>query len=628
VTVDETFTPQNPQNALANMTLDGVPTALALEIRRWETEALVARNTLVDKLYGGRFTGEKGTFTGMKGIVLHALYHYVSRGWELPPFSYTAVTQDIDHLSYPWFFGNIQHILPIAAPSEIRLKALPLRGDKKKFASQANSVLEEESEYLKLDQHNQALVLGTKFFGSQIAFYGHRETRGPLNIERIAETCDPLSILWEPGATSIRDAKYIIWKRPVLIDDARRAYNIEGEIRPEDISSDFSTNVLVCGAPERGSDLRCVETLVFIRDSEKTFETIEETVMVPYEVDLGDGEASYLDEQPPVVELPEVKKTRVETYKYPYGRIVVLVNNKIVYDQPNPYDHHLCPFTKLDNYSFPGIFWGLAEWFVQGDMPHIVNEGFSGMVKSMRRSFPKLFVRPEAIEGDVDDITNDPDDIGKLTDQARGDDWFKKIDLTSTSASQHAMALLQTINVSDKVTGVTDPLRGQGNPEVTSGKQQQLLTEQAASVQHPFVKKLERHYAGEGAAAGVMILRNAVQFRPPEDIVEITSNIGLPAQPFALADFPRDVEFRIKIAPFTGLPTDRKERLAMLLDIIPQVLQVYQASPELANAVVSLSDIPELEEAWVAATQKLEAQRAAALSAAPQSIQNPIQPVQ
>jgi hypothetical protein len=330
-----------------------------------------------------------------------------------------------------------------------------------------------------------------------------------------------------------------------------------------------------------------------VRDSEETEEIVYQTVQQDHEIDTDEGPLLGDDDQPITIPIDVSVPVPVSVQKYPHGRLIVMVNDRIVKDEAYDEPHHDCPFVKLDNYSFPFYFWGLPEWLIQGDMPHVVNEAMSALIIGARTSFSKMVVDEDALKTKVADITNDPADPILLDSGRKPGTGIDVIKLGGLGP-EYAMALRDTLTISDKITGVTDPLRGQVNSNVTSGVQQRELTQNATARQTPFVERLIKHLE----KAGKIIFSNAVQYRQPDDMIEFMENSGQQTLSLRIADFPRDLEFKIKIIPQSALPTDRQERMKVLLDMIPKILAVYQQSPELADAIVTLTDIPEIEEAW------------------------------
>ena len=492
----------------------------------------------------------------MRGLVIQAHRNYTPRGWELPPYSKDSseLTQDIVHLSFPWFFGNTQQVMPVAAPSDLRIHATPLSGDKQLFAAYANAILEEESQYLKFDRHLKYLVLGKKLFGSQIAYYGVRDIRGQLDIQRVAEVCDPLSVLVDPNATCLEDAKYIIYKRWSRIEELETMYKPDFTIEAEQMTSDYSSTVLLANSSIAKSGDRAIETIVFVRDSAKVMETIAYEEEAPHVLvdEAGTPIPNPLNGQPQIVMRNAMNERQVQRFKYPFGRLIVLVNNKIVDDVAlhEKYIHKRCPFVKIDNFIFPHTFWSMPDWYVAGDMAHVINESMSAIVKGARLGFSRMAIDQTALDGmTINEIENDPDVIIKIKADRIGK-WHELVHLGNVSPD-YINALLNAVNLSGKITGITDPLRGEANGEVRSGVQQQLLLQSAVKRINPEVKDLEL-YCEE---AGHLVLYNAVQFRPPTDIFTLATNVTpqISEREFSIQDFPMNVEFKIKISPFCSL---------------------------------------------------------------------------
>lgn len=583
--------------------LDNRDQPLAMRIIEWQTNALVYRDQLVNSVFGPRFSGR---FGGAAGLVRQANNSYLPRAWENPPYNYPADGGDNVYLNYPWFFGNIQQVLPVIAPPEIKLRAIPRSAEMTQFSVMVNALLDDESEYLKLAAHVFGLELGSKLYGFQCGYYSSRQFRGPADIQRIAELCDPLSIVWEPGK-SLEDAKYVIYAREILIEEATRAYAPDFQIMPERLDQRLSTEQTLMSTMSAQSKERCVEIVAFIRD----FEEVEEPEIEDYDEpsilvdEAGEpipdnyGNAVTIMQQMQRQKMVDGVPSVMQVDKYPHGREVRMINKKIVMDVANPDRHKLSPFKILLNHPLPNIPIGIPEWLTVGDVPNVINECMSAVVKGSRRSFGKTVIDRSGLVNVNAVIDNDPDETIEVKAN-RATDTIHNVSIGGLG-SEYFNTLTNTLGLGDRIQGVNDSSRGIPSPSVTSGKQQQSLTDQSTQRLIPHTKRLET-YLGE---AGTLILNNAAQYRNPAEVVAITSTVSGPMSPQmgeqlpTIGDLPERLDFKTKMTPYIGLPSDRQERLDMLLKYLPSIASVLQTlGPEMADAIVKLTDVPELEEAW------------------------------
>lgn len=277
--------------------------------------------------------------------------------------------------------------------------------------------------------------------------------------------------------------------------------------------------------------------------------------------------------------------------RYPHGRTIICINDNIVWDGQNPYEHKKCPFVKLNNHSLPGYFWAMPEWYVLGDIPQVVNEGVSSLQRNMRKSVIKTAFYEDAIEGDIEDITNDPSRFIRLKSGAQNGKIYETIPIGGFNP-QNIQSVDMAMNIGEKVSGVTDASRGVSNPEVTSGKQQQILSEKALNRRAIFAGQFESFLT----QCAERMLVNAVQFRNPQDVVEITTNVT-EVQQVSIDKFPRDVEFKCKMVAASSLPSDRQERLKILDQMADKVIAYYNTvGYEATKVYVDATDTPEIEE--------------------------------
>jgi hypothetical protein len=569
-------------------------------IDRWVRESIFERDRVANAILGlstslASSSSNQGV-AGMQAIVRRAHLFYTCRHWEIP--NNNLPIKDQDHFVYPWFFGVLQQILGMVSPQNIRIGVQPLGTDTDQFAAYANTILEEECEELKFEQLCARLVERVKLLGTQAVYFGYDAYKGPLNVKRYAEFCDPMAFFWEPRARSFDDSKYIVYKRQVPIDYVYRHYNLDPDqikIEPRDLEQLYTSDMPIYDLSTRGSSTnRCVETICYLRDSTLKTTTLREIIPTLPE-----------DQQ------QEVMQTATDTQldapipveMYPNGRVIALVNDNLIDDRPNPFHHKKWPFLIMNNYEIPGMLWGLPEWIPDGDMQLIINEAVSGQVRSARQGFKKLaieegnVINPKALKN------NDPRQVIKLNAGSIAKGWHEVIDMGGDNG-RYEQSALTAINIGDRVSGVNDTTRGIPNSDVTSGVQAQIYTSNANSRNAPFMQNFEQFVTD----SGYLMLWNAAQFRNPQDILYITSNLKFKGQQFSMDNFDINVKFKTRMLVKSGMPTDRQSRMKLFTELMPAIQQAMLVGPEFARAIVDGYDIPELTEAFDASMERMQQQ--------------------
>lgn len=557
-------------------------------IKQLEQNSLDARDKMFDDIMR-RSPVHGSTVGGMQGFIKSCYLDYTPRHWEK---SHGELSLDEDHLVFPYLFSNINAILSVVVPSNIKYTAIPLSGDKKLFASQATAILDEEMEYLGLKLLIKKIVLGAICRGSQIIYAGTSKQRGALDTERFVELCDPLAVLWDPAATTIEECRYVIYKRWRPISDVVSEYEPSFKVEDECIDEKYSSLLTLSPSGKDGfyGEGRCVETIIHMRDNAtKKVKFKQDVPFVMDGVEVGVTEEPIIN---PRTGRQEIGDSQI----YPYGRRIVMINDKVLdqYDEPNPDNHRKCPFLKLDYHSYPGMFWGMPEGYVNGDIQRMVDETISTITRDMRDSVTYTAFKQGAFETDLTTLTTDSTIPIRMKDGVRESDAFLRIPVGQVNENAHSV--LQTVVQLGQRFTMSDSFMGMSEPGVTSGKQQKLLSDDSEKKTLTFSGQIDDMLQ----KLGYIILHNAVQYRFAGDTIEIANIVTGKADSFNIdefkSNFMKDVEFRVKIVPNSGLPSDRQERARIVGEMIERVTALYAANPAIARLYVSMQDIPEADE--------------------------------
>lgn len=98
----------------------------------------------------------------------------------------------------------------------------------------------------------------------------------------------------------------------------------------------------------------------------------------------------------------------VQKAKYPKGRKIVIVNNCVLEDGPNPYDDGEMPFERYPNYVMPREFWGQSEVEQLKGPQRVFNKLISFALDVMSLMGNPIWLNPSTSGVDDDTLVNRP----------------------------------------------------------------------------------------------------------------------------------------------------------------------------------------------------------------------------
>lgn len=269
-------------------------------------------------------------------------------------------------------FAKVETVLPILTDSSPKIDVLPRTGQTVDYADMLQQLLEHLWDKNDLDMEVVLACKNCLLFGKGFFYTYYDEDDQQI----VTRSVNPQNIYPDPDATNLRNARYLIhvdvmsrtdveatW--PTAIGKTRRGTktfpdpdkfkdgvrnsnyvdNFSGYEYPETSGGSFSRIVPWVTADlsdgSNNSDI-CQVAQFWIREPE----LIEEELKDPENGEI----LTYANGEPIWVEKP----------KYPNGRHIVVVGDRIVHDSTSPFDHAEWPYTELNCHPFPGEFWPVS----------------------------------------------------------------------------------------------------------------------------------------------------------------------------------------------------------------------------------------------------------------------------
>jgi hypothetical protein len=252
-------------------------------------------------------------------------------------------------------FQTIQSQVPIITDTRPKFEFLPQEPGDYELADILNEM--SQAEWVKKNWMYQLteVLYDSHIYGTGMSELCYDPQKGGINYK----SADPFYAFPDPASKDVNlDSEYFIYAEPMdltkikskwpekgkyvkadLVDLMRGSKSDLGPIRYKS-PTDSRTVVEADGAgsPEvEGKDKALVLTCYYkCGDMEKEAkDTVDEN-----------GMALTIEEQ---------------KLKYPNGRKVVIANGVLLEDTPNPYEHGMWPYQRLQNYVLPREFWGMGE---------------------------------------------------------------------------------------------------------------------------------------------------------------------------------------------------------------------------------------------------------------------------
>ncbi len=214
---------------------------------------------------------------------------------------------------------------------------------------------------------------------------------------------------------------------------------------------------------------------------------------------------------------PDGQPLYVQVAKYPKGRKVVIVNNVVLEDGPNPYEDGEIPFERYPNYVMPREFWGQSEVEQLKGPQRIFNKIVSFALDVMSLMGNPVWLVPSTSGVDPDTLVNRPG----LNIEFDGDNPPQRVE--GVGLQPFVLQLADRMEQwFDSLGPSQDVSRGSQPSGVTAASAIQTLQEAAQTR----LRQKQRNLDGYLQKVGQHYLSRVFQFYEAPKVIRLTAQDG------------------------------------------------------------------------------------------------------
>jgi hypothetical protein len=395
----------------------------------------------------------------------------------------------------------IQSQVPILTDAQPRIEFLPQEPQDREFAEILSQVAEFDWE-----KRNWTLELAEALYDANI--YG--TAFGSIMFDEKAEfglgavdfdAVDPFYVYPDPGAKDIKDADYLIIAEPMLTEKIKAKYpkfkeQVKADLQDFDAEERKNLDNIRFRSPVDNKTLL---------EGTSSVENIDQDLGLLLTVWFKDSAVK------------KGKKGEDDRLEFPKGRKVVMHNNVIMEDIPNPYQDGRFPYAKLVNYIDPHQFWGISEVENIEGPQQIYNKVFSFVLDVLTLTGNPIWIVDSASGIDVDNLLNQP---GAILEPNPGSEVRR---VEGTQLQPYVFQLLEKVeDVIDQVAGDRDVSRGVKPEGVTAARAIEALQDTAQTR----LRQKSRFLDAFIEDIGRMYAHRALQFYTVPRVFRITNEQG------------------------------------------------------------------------------------------------------
>ncbi len=260
-------------------------------------------------------------------------------------------------------FQTIQSQVPIITDIRPKFEFLPQEPKDYQLSEILNDVASADWTKNNWGYKETEMIYEGHFYGTGMSYLGYDADKREI----CYQSSDPFYCFPDPEARDVNDnAEYFIYAEPMTTDRIKRKWPEKGKfVKPDlvDLTDGAKTDLgpirfksptdnktIIEGAapPDVYGDLKDKALVITLYCKSEEYEEID-----PSQTDPSGYQDPTLDG--PDNEMPQQK------LKYPNGKKIVVANNVLLEEGPNPYDHGEFPYQRWQNYILPREFWGVSE---------------------------------------------------------------------------------------------------------------------------------------------------------------------------------------------------------------------------------------------------------------------------
>lgn len=487
--------------------------------------------------------------------------YYMGKHWGIRPSWKSSPVEN--HI-----FSKIETMLPILTDNRPKIDVLPRDSQYTEYAELLQQLLDHLWDKNDTDDVLVSACKNMLLYGKGFLYTYWDDEKNDICTESI----DPECLYPDPAATSIRDARYLIhvaqmsrtdittyW--PGALGKVQRGSRVvpdpsefkEGRFNdensgqtsgyeyPEEVGGAFTRIVpwVKADLSGYGDDDDMVQVLQFwVKDPE----LVEEPAK---------------DEAGNILSFPDGKPILLAKRKYPGGRHIVMVGNRVVHDEINPFFHGQFPYVEINCHPVPGEFWPVSAAQNLLSPQRMLNK-LNGQILDNAKLMGNAQWIVELGSGvTAEKITGQP---GLVVQVNRG---YKAERLPGTPLPNFIIQMVDMARASlDNISGVFDVTQGRKPSGITAGVAIEQLQEAAQTRLRLLVRNIENAIRN----LGYQQIALAQQFYQEPRTIRIQDDMG-GYQFVELTPQMIQGQWEVVVAAGSTLPRSRESRMKEALDL-------------------------------------------------------------
>lgn len=430
-------------------------------------------------------------------------------------------------------------------------------------------------------------------FGHKLAMLEHCFERDASYGKERMRLLDPLAIVFNPGAKEWETAKY------------RGAVVIENTLN---VKAQWENFLGYLGKPKK-IELSSDSTLNLTEAKYWDLQYHLHTRTLPEDDDIGKGLTIVLEyddmTRVPVINreitinpvtgeevITETTDKHATERKYPNGRLFIIHNDTLIYDDVNPYEHGKSMLLYLPGKKVPGYLLGVGIPVLAWDMQKNINESVTqiNLNTNLTANPPKIYDKDELGEDYVvSNVAGNCIGVSKqyMLGGIKPIEQLQYADNTGQAFNRYA----ELVTALYRIFGIEEAVRGISKSG-DSGRKVENLFQNATNRFRPDITQAEVYFLEPYARA---LMKNMIQFAV-NDTMSIGERYESGLHSVRLYDTlmelkQRNIELELRLVVGVSTPDQRSymaQTAIMYKQLMPNI-------PQLDEVVLQLSDIPQIQ---------------------------------
>lgn len=434
-------------------------------------------------------------------------YYKMFRGKQWPDYRPSWRHSEVINM----IFQAVQSQVPLETDSRPKISFVPTEPSDTQFAEIMNQVCEADWEAKNWLMALTEVVYDKTFYGAGLSelCYDEEEDEGAGGIKYAS--VDPFYCYPDPDARDVNvSGDFFVYAKPWDVEKAKKRWPDKAAYIHADALDVYGGEKTDLGTIKRRST---VDQNVPMELPGQSYDHGKRNEVLVIDCWMKSEDT---DEEVTTGEDGSIRY--VQKLRYPKGRHVVLCNNIVLEDEPNPYEDGKFPFARCQNYLLPREFWGISE-IEQLEGPQMVfNKLVSFALDVLTLMGNPIWVVDTTSGVDTDNLFNRPGDV---IEKEPGSEIRRE---SGVQLQPFVLQLVDRLkNWFDQIAGATDVTRGVAPASVTAASAIENLQDAAQTRVRQKMRLLDMYLknVGEQYASRVM------QFYSAPRLFRLTNNEGV-----------------------------------------------------------------------------------------------------